>query len=173
MAKRKRPAVRCSWSNRCKRRPTVFVDVSVEESVVETPLRSIGAILHSPVSTVTAAERYCKTHATIVADTLVGNFVKARDGWACVHCGRTDSPQWAHIISRGARYIRYNPENSVCLAAACHQMFTLKPAAWAVFVEDRWPGRWTRLIHDEIDGERNGGHVDIAAIIEVYRGVAA
>lgn len=143
---RRRPAIRCSWSNRCKRRPSINVD---------------------------PGERYCKTHAKWLADTLVGNFVKERDNWRCVHCGSSDSPQWAHVISRGAPYIRYDPENSFCLAVSCHQNFTLKPAAWNVWVELNYPGLWTRLVHREIEGERRGGSVDVAGIIEAFRAVPA
>jgi 5-methylcytosine-specific restriction endonuclease McrA len=123
-------------------------------------------------------ERYCVRHGRWIADKLVGDWVKRRDG-ACQSCFGTPD-QWAHIVSRGARYIQYEvgptsytPGNSIALCAPCHYRFTNQPAQWAVFVEKRWPGLHTRLIHKEIDGEYHGNSVDLAAIIVEYREKAA
>lgn len=148
---RKRPANPCSWSNRCRTRPSVTVD---EET------------------------RYCKTHAKRVADQYVGLFVKERDNWTCQvpHCRRTAHTaqiQWAHIISRGAPYIRYDPENAIALCAGSHQAFTLAPARWDIFLARNYPGLRDRLALREAEGEASGASVDLGAIIRDYRAKVA
>lgn len=143
---RRKSATRCDYSNRCPRRPTV---------------------------TVSETERLCKTHAKWIADKLVGDFVKTRDG-CCWNCGARDKGlQWAHIISRSALHIRWNPLNAVSLDAGCHQRFTLNPATWAVWTEEHAPGLWARLVAIEAAGQASGESVDLAAIINEYRGRAA
>ena len=143
---RKRPAARCAWSNRCKRRPSIVIDEN---------------------------ERLCRTHATWTADKLVGDYVKARDRYRCWNCGETENLQWAHILSRGARYVRWDPRNAVTLDSKCHQHFTLKPAVWAVWLEDRLAGVYTTMVREEAAGQRSGHSVDIAEVIRTYRAKAA
>jgi 5-methylcytosine-specific restriction endonuclease McrA len=145
--KPKRIVRKCAWSNRCKA-ASVPVVVSPEE-------------------------RYCRTHGTKKADILVGTYVKQRDR-ICQSCGNPgttglDGLEWAHIMSRGARYIRWDLLNSTTLCRGCHFRFTRQPAAWAVWVEDRWPGRLSQLAQMEGAAERAGGHVDTAEIIRTYR----
>jgi hypothetical protein len=148
---RKRPTKPCSWSNRCYRRPSVIVSED---------------------------ERYCKTHAKDVADRYVGLFVKERDRWTCQNhqCQATHHTaqiQWAHIISRGAPYIRYDPENSIALCARCHQAFTVAPARWDIFLARRYPGLRDKLALLEATHEASGHSVDLAEIITYYRAKVA
>lgn len=121
-------------------------------------------------------ERYCKTHALVVADTLVGTWVKYVRDKQCVKCGTGEDLEWAHIHSRGMRYIRWtvgpsteHPGNSVALCRKDHFVFTKQPAQWNVFLEQRWPGLWTMLVHQEIAGEIRGDGVDVAAVIIDFR----
>ncbi len=144
---KKRPANPCSWSSRCKRPAPVVV---------------------------TETERYCKTHAKLTADTLVGTYVKHVRDLECVSCGTTENLQWAHIRSRGATTIRWfvgppAPGNSVALCAREHQFYTLKPAEWDKYVEKNWPGLWTQLVHLEIELLRQGNTVDVAEVIRDFR----
>lgn len=111
----------------------------------------------------------CRTHAVALADKLVADAVKSRDR-RCLSCGATERLQWAHIISRQATYIRWDPENSIALCARCHHRFTLRPGEWAAWVESRWPGRLSELARRQAEGEARGGHVDIAEVIRAYRG---
>jgi len=140
----RRPRVPCTWSNRCTRRPSAIV---------------------------TETERYCTTHARKVADRLVGRFVKNRDGWKCQRCGEREGEQmqYAHVISRGARFIQYEPDNAVCLCRDCHYYFTMKPGQWSVWLAAYRPGLHDRMALLEAARERQGGGVDLAAIIETYR----
>ncbi len=145
---RKRPAQPCSWSTRCKRRAPVVIDEDT---------------------------RYCKTHAMLTADRYVGLAVKERDDWTCQACSasaHTDTIQWAHVISRGARFIRYELDNSMALCSACHYRFTLKPASWSVFLAETRPGLHDRLALLEAQRQRQGASVDIAEIIREYRELA-
>lgn len=60
------------------------------------------------------------------ADQLARDFVKARDG-ACVRCGATEGLQWAHIIGRSYKLVRWNPLNAVTFCASCHLWQTHHP----------------------------------------------
>lgn len=144
--RRRKPARRCSWSNRC---PTRQLRVRVSDE-----------------------EWYYIKHGRIVADKLVGDFVKARYR-RCLECGTTEDLEWAHLHSRGMRWIQYDPENSVALCRGHHFRFTNDSAAWSVWVEVRFPGLWTTLLHREIAGLRSGASVDVAEVIRNFRGRAA
>lgn len=139
--KRRSTGPRCTWSNRCKRRVSVVL---------------------------TNDERYCNTHALVRADQAVGAFVKARDG-RCLACGTKNDLEWAHIISRGARYIRWDPENSVALCRGCHFRFTRAPARWAVWVEEFEAGLLSKLAQREAAGQRSGESIDVADVIVRFR----
>lgn len=134
---------------------------------------------HAPV-VVEEDERYCRKHATWVADKLVGDWVKRRDAMMCIRCGRSSLStviQWAHIQTRGKRTIRWltepYPGNSVALCQGCHYAYTLKPSNWERYIEGRWPGHWDRLSRLQAEGERSGDAVNVAGIILRYRSEAA
>lgn len=141
---RRRPALRCAGWNACKARIAVWIS---------------------------EAEGYCKTHAMRLADKLVGTFIKTRDR-ACLHCGKRDDLEWAHIRSRGMKFIRYDLDNSVALCRGHHFYFTRNPGAWDLWVEERWPGKLSELTQREAAAQRAGGHVDLAAVIANYRQAA-
>ena len=145
---------RCAWSNRCARR--------ADHPVTDT-------------------ERYCGTHLRLTAENVVGTWVKRRDQWACMACGKQGDPlgnngvviQWAHIITRGSAFIKYltepYPGNSIALDSACHYAYTLNEGNWRRFIERRWPGHHDRLTRMEAERERAGGSLDKAEIIREYR----
>lgn len=91
-------------------------------------------------------EGLCRTHATRRADRLVGDFVKARDGGCVAKGHHNGSLQWAHIVSRRYRAVRWDPDNAVALCAAHHMSFTVNPLAWDVWVEQRIGADAYRLI---------------------------
>jgi len=113
-------------------------------------------------------ERYCVAHARKVADKLVGDAVKLRDR-RCVSCGATESLQYAHVHSRGMRYIQYDLDAALTLCSGCHYKYTMRPALWSVFVEENYSGLWTRLLHREMAGIRRGDSVDLAEVIRTFR----
>jgi len=118
---------------------------------------------------ISEVERLCKKHAVAAADAEARAYVRARDP-ACVACGRSDrGVQWAHVHSRGMRYVRWDADNAVGLCSGCHYAYTKSSANWTTFVERRWPGLWTRLLLRNAYCEWRGGHVDLAAVIETYR----
>lgn len=91
---------------------------------------------------VSDTERYCKGHATKVADKLVGDAVKDRDGWTCQLVGFNAKPcsgpevYWCHIIPKG-RYpsIRYEELNAITGCRDHHAAFDsseIERRAWAV-----------------------------------------
>ena len=113
----------------------------------------------------------CATHLERRAEKAVGDFVRARDG-VCVSCGSPGPLDWAHIVSRGARYVKFDPSNSCALCRPCHYRYTRSPASWAVFVETHWPGRMSEMAQREAGGQRRGGHVDLAGVIAAFGGAA-
>jgi len=120
-------------------------------------------------------ETYCRSHGARIADGIVGRVVKVRDG-RCVACGSgrsIEELEWAHVHVRGARYIRWDPENAVALCHGCHAWYGEHPRDWRAFIERRSPGLWTRLVHREIAGERSGASIDVAEVIRRFRVAAA
>lgn len=76
--------------------------------------------------------RYCPKH---LADLLIGDAVKARDG-ACLRCGVTEHLQAAHVIRRGYMAVRWSIDrhdprashnNVITLCRACHKWQTEHP----------------------------------------------
>lgn len=43
-----------------------------------------------------------------------------RDGHKCLRCGSTSHLQWAHVVSRRYKCLRWSPRASMCLCAKCH-----------------------------------------------------
>jgi hypothetical protein len=82
-----------------------------------------------------------KTNATTKADVLFSRLVRDRDH-ACVNCGITNGLQCAHVWSRRYYSLRWKFENAVTLCSGpgttgCHFKYTLSPAAWAEWCEER------------------------------------
>lgn len=147
--KRKRYTPPCSWSSR--------------------------SIYCRPTVRVTDDEHYCKTHAKLVADKYVGLFVKERDRWTCQNCrSRVEgqNAQYAHVISRGARYIQYEPDNAFCLCAGCHYHYTNKPSDWSVWLAINHPGLHDRMSLLEAAGQATGYSVDLGEVIRHFRAAA-
>ena len=88
------------------------------------------------------SKRKAKLHD---ADKLFSQYIRNRDGWACVRCGSPVTPQCAHLHSRIYRAIRFNPKNATTLCKGCHVMFTHRPLEWQDWCEARWPGRLAEL----------------------------
>lgn len=66
------------------------------------------------------------------ADRLFSLVVRSRG--RCEKCGKADTLQTAHIISRRYVAIRTDEANAFCLCAACHYYFTDHPVEFASFV---------------------------------------
>lgn len=69
------------------------------------------------------------------ADVLFSRIVRSRG--RCEACGRTDSLQCAHIVSRRFNATRCMEDNAFCLCASCHLRFTEWPLEFAGFVIGR------------------------------------
>lgn len=122
-----RELVHCSYSPRCKKRPREIV---------------------SPT------ERYCPAHATDVADKIIGDIVKARDGYRCQLVGFNAEPcyipqqvYWCHIIPKGRyRPVRWEPDNAVTGCAGHHKAFDESPIEKDEWAERRLGSeRWHEL----------------------------
>jgi hypothetical protein len=113
-----------------------------------------------------------------MADKLARDFVLERDGNRCVCCakrGQNDygtGLDWAHVLSRSSRYLRWDPDNVILLCGGldgCHGMFTRAPKRFRAFIDQRYPGRWDELTRRRAEAERRGDHVDVQAVIAFYR----
>jgi len=116
---------------------------------------------------------WCKTHARVLADTLAREIVLYRDGYCCQRCGKSREDgaviQWCHVLSRDARSIRWDPLNSMALCQPDHFFFTVQPARWATFLDERWPGRIEELHRLRNEAARSGTKPDYAEIIASLR----
>jgi hypothetical protein len=110
-----------------------------------------------------AVSRWCRQHATIMADRAVKQFILDRDG-CCFKCGTTRDLLWSHVFSRRARSIRWDPRNSFAMCGWCELWATEHPGEWRARVEARYPGRLQVLRDLREKAERP----DVAAIIERY-----
>ncbi len=57
-----------------------------------------------------------------------------RSAGSCFRCGKTDSLQCAHIISRRYLGVRFSLDNALCLCAGCHMYFTYRPLEWEEYI---------------------------------------
>lgn len=78
--------------------------------------------------------------------------VFARDGWACVKCGKSceyvteradgmvSAPgiQWCHVHTRGAASLKYSPTNTLTLCAGCHLWFDGKRPPYVPHPKRDW-----------------------------------
>ena len=62
--------------------------------------------------------------------------------------------EWCHLVSRGVRSLRHDPENCVCLCNIHHRFFTQQPAAFTAFMESINPGVWERLAMKQWGGKK-------------------
>lgn len=56
--------------------------------------------------------------------------------------------EWCHLASRGmggGSRLKYHPENSVSMCGNHHIFFTAHPLTFTEFIEEMYPGRWTKL----------------------------
>ena len=104
------------------------------------------------------------------ADKLARQFVLERDGYACVRCEYARELEWAHIISRGARYLRWDSDNAVTLCHFDHGYFTGDPRAFRRFIAEKFgPDHYDNLKLRQAQAERRGDKVDVAQVIAFYR----
>ena len=82
--------------------------------------------------------------------------VRARDGYACRLCGRSDQRiECAHIFSRRFAATRTDEENAVALCSAHHRRLTERPHEHVEFFKYEVLGveRWEALMAKAYNGE--------------------
>ena len=108
-----------------------------------------------------------------LADKLACEFVLERDGYRCQSCGRDERTrylEWCHILTRGARYLRWEPSNAVALCHADHVYFTDHPVQWRRFIAEQFgPDHMDRLHILQAQAEARGDRVDVAQVIAFFR----
>jgi len=111
------------------------------------------------------------------ADKLARQFVLERDGYLCQNCGKWAAPlEWAHLVTRAAKHLRWDPDNAVTLCGAtpvytgCHGYFTAHPVQFRRFVAEHFgPDHYDNLKLRQAQAERRGDKVDVAQVIAFYR----
>jgi hypothetical protein len=108
-------------------------------------------------------------HLVKLADQLAREHVLERDRHRCRCCGKDRDLEWAHIITRGARYIRWEPANAVTLCHGDHAYFTGHPRQFRRWIaEELGPNHRDKLLSLEAFFERQGGSVDVEAVIRGF-----
>lgn len=83
----------------------------------------------------------------------------------CLHCGTSYALEWAHIVHRRTKRIKFHPENAVCLCHTCHVDMDTHPATFHSWIEKMFPGRWEFLA----ELERTSEKIDYDYWISYYR----
>lgn len=105
-----------------------------------------------------------------LADHLARQHVLERDHYRCRACGRDGALEWAHIITRGARHLRWEPDNALTLCRGDHGYFTEHPREFRRFIaEILGPDHRDRLIRMQAEAERRGDSVDVERVIRGFR----
>jgi hypothetical protein len=108
-------------------------------------------------------------YAARVADRLAREHVFARDHYRCLVCGTDKNLEWAHIITRNSRYLRWETSNAVTLCRKDHAYFTEHPAAFKAWIGATFgPRHWDGLLRRQAEAERRGDSVDIQAVIRGF-----
>jgi hypothetical protein len=108
------------------------------------------------------------------ATKLHSDYVRARAGWRCEHCGGGEgdlSPKGkpikqvhcAHIITRHKPLTRTDENNAFCLCASCHFYFTKWPVEFAKFVFEKIGKRKYNALFKKATAE---GKVDWVSEVE-------
>ncbi len=69
-----------------------------------------------------------------VLDLLCGEICRSRGICENPKCRKMAGLQWAHIISRRYKQVRWDIDNCFCLCNGCHFYFTNRPIEWDMFV---------------------------------------
>jgi len=88
--------------------------------------------------TVTRASKP-KPRKHAAADRKWSKAVRERDGHTCQRCSRP-AGESAHIIRRGYKATRLNPDNGLALCHACADYLTRHPNEWREWLEKYMPG---------------------------------
>jgi hypothetical protein len=70
--------------------------------------------------------------------------VELRDRNTCQRCGKRAEQSkidWSHVVTRGAKSIRWSEFNSKALCAGCHQWWGSHPLEAGRWLEEKWPQR--------------------------------
>lgn len=78
-------------------------------------------------------------------DAIARQEVMQRDGERCIRCGSIGNLQWAHVLSRRHKSMRWNPDNAMCLCAGCHLHWHHEPAMALDWFFKNYRERWERL----------------------------
>jgi rubredoxin len=102
------------------------------------------------------------------ADAVFSNFIRARDNWTCVLCGRKEIVQCGHLIKRGKAATRYDEINCHCLCSICNfkdQYETWHYATW--FIKEYGATMFKDLV-EKSKGIKQMKRQDYLDLIEKY-----
>lgn len=99
-------------------------------------------------------------------ETVAGWICKHRVGYKCEKCGSPVEIQWAHIISRTYKRIKFDLDNCICLCKACHRYFTDRPVEWEIWITGKIGYKKYRELQLRAIDYKNKKRIDYEAIYE-------
>ena len=90
------------------------------------------------------------------ADKLFSEIVRSKG--KCEHCGKVESLQCAHVLSRTNKHLRWNEDNALCLCTRCHLFWAHKsPLEFSDWFKKNYPIRYGFLMREVNKLETNLG----------------
>jgi len=90
-------------------------------------------------------------------DKVFSIWIRNRDG-RCLRCGKKENLQCAHIYSRIARSVRYEPLNAITLCYGCHIGWSHKyPIEFTEFIKKYLGTRKYNLLKEKYHTLKPGG----------------
>jgi hypothetical protein len=85
------------------------------------------------------------------ADKLFSKYITKEK--RCDKCGDIKSYRYdcAHIITRGALNLKYDPLNAMCLCRDCHREFHDRPKLFRIWISRKYPSRYKYLLKKKYD----------------------
>jgi len=118
-------------------------------------------------------------------DALAANRCKELSGYMCVRCGKRspyaedlkEGLQWAHVISRSYKTIRWSLKNCLCLCSGCHFWAHKFPVEFGIWLVKCFGEKWyyslkrtpkKKLFFDEVKKSLEEATIDDCLIPNKY-----
>jgi hypothetical protein len=102
------------------------------------------------------------------ADLIFSNFIRARDNWTCVLCGRKEIVQCGHLIKRGKMATRYDEVNCHCLCSICNFKDQYEPQHYTRWFVKNYGALMYEDLVDRSKGIKQMKRIDYEGIIKKY-----
>ena len=100
------------------------------------------------------------------ADAVFSKFIRVRDGYICVTCGKTGNHA-GHYIRRGHKRVRWNAQNVHCQCCGCNTFLDGNMDRYALFMIERYGVDHLQWLENQ-KGAYKPTRDDLNTIIEAY-----